>query len=359
MNVNVAGRSRSARQGVVAAIGALLVAGATGCKTGTAGMKPSWWTFGGGSQEEAAKLAAAPSFNGSTEKPSASAKPYPTTTTPNGYVLGGSAPAAGAVAGDPVAAAAPITYGVTPPPAKADPVAVATAPASTPSTSTTGGSLASISPQVGPYAALPSETPAAPSSLPPLQPIAAAAPTVPDSSGFSAPPPAAPVAPPDMQRVADARGAAGWPAQQTASPSASAGSRYDSVTGSRFGGGGSAIDQPLQPPAAASAFPAAAMPAALEPLPAAPPSAAAPLATPLTPPPSVPTTGFPAPPAGFPASVPPPASAPPARRPDPGYRPGGTSSYRPNRAILAADPLESEPGDVRTVGFEAPAAAGP
>lgn len=351
MNVNVAGRSRSAWQGVVAAIGVLLVAGATGCKTGTAGMKPSWWTFGGGSQDEAAKLAAAPSFNGSTEKPSASAKPYPTTTTPNGYVLGGSAPAAGAVAGDPVAAAAPITYGVTPPPAKADPVAVATAPGTAPTTSPTGGSLASISPQVGPYAALPTETPAAPSNLPPLQPIAAAAPTVPESSGFSAPPPAAPVTPPDMQRVADARGAAGWPAQQTAS--ASGGSRYDSVTGSRFGGGGSAIDQPLAPPAAAAAFPAAAMPAVLEPLPAAPPSAAAPLALPLSPPPSAPTMGFPSPPAATPAS------APPARRPDPGYRPGGTSSYRPNRAILAADPLESEPGDVRTVGFEAPAAAGP
>lgn len=359
MNVNVVRSSRSSWQGMAAAIGVLIVAGATGCKMGTAGTKPSWWSFGGGSKEDAAKLAAAPSFNGGTEKPSASAKPYPTTTTPNGYVLNGSAPpAAGAVAGESVPAAGPVTYGVTPPPAKADPVAVATAPASAPATSQTAGSLASISPQVGPYAALPSEPPAAQSQLPPLQPIAAATPAGADASGYgSALPPAAPVTPPDMQRVADARGAAGWPAQQSAPASASAGSRYDSVTGSRFGGGGSAIDQPLSPPAAASALPASAMPAALEPLPAAPPSAAAPITPPLSPPPSAPVTGFPSPPASAPPAVP--ASAPPTRRPDPGYRPGGTSSYRPNRAILAADPLEAEPGGVRTVGFEAPAAAGP
>jgi hypothetical protein len=353
MNVNVVGSSRSSWQGVAAAIGVLIVAGATGCKMGTAGTKPSWWSFGGGSKEDAAKLAAAPTFNGGTEKPSASAKPYPTTTTPNGYVLNGSTPpAAGTVAGESVAAAAPVTYGVTPPPAKAAPVAVATAPASAPAAAPTGGSLASISPQVGPYGALPSEPPAAQSQLPPLQPIAAAAPAVSDASGYgygAAPPQAAPVTPPGGQRVADARGAAGWPAQQSAP--ASAGSRYDSVIGSRFGGGGSAIDQPLSPPAA-SALPTGAMPVALEPLPAGPPSAAAPLA-PLSPPPSVPATGFPLPPAGAPPA------APPTRRPDPGYRPGGTSSYRPNRAILAAEPLDAEPGGVRTVGFEAPAAAGP
>jgi len=247
-----------------------------------------------------------------------------------------------------------VTYGVTPPPAKADPVAVATARASAPATAPTGGSLASISPQVGPYAALPSEPPAAQSQLPPLQPIATAAPAVSDASGYgAAPPTAAPVTPPGMQRVADARGAAGWPAQQSASDSPSAGSRYDAVTGSRFGGGGSAIDQPFPPPAAASSLPAGAMPAALEPLPAAPPAAAAPLAPPLSPPPSA----FPSPPVGVPPAVP--ASAPPTRRPDPGYRPGGTSSYRPNRAILAAEPLAAEPGGVRTVGFEAPVEAGP
>jgi len=331
MNVNVAGRSRPAWSAVAIVFGGLLVAGATGCKTGTAGMKPSWWTFGGGPREEASKLAAAPSFNGGTEKPSASAKPYPTTTTPNGYVLNGAPPSAGAVAAaEPALAAAPVTYGVTPPPAKADPAGIATAPAgATPAPA--AGSLSAISPQVGPYAALPTEQPAAP-------PAAA------DAAGYGTLPP--PATPPDMQRVADARGAAGWPAAQQSAP-ASAGSRYESATGSRFGGGGSAIDQ-VPPPAAA--FPAAAMPAALEPLPAAPPSAAAPLAVPQ----SAPASGFPPPPA---AGVP--AAAPATRRPDPVYRPGGTSSYRPNRAILTANSPEAQAGDVRTVGFDAPVTTTP
>ena len=347
MKVNVAGRSCPAGSAAALVIGGLLVAGVTGCKTGTAGMKPSWWTFGGGPQQESSKLAAAPSFNGGTEKPSASAKPYPTTTTPNGYVLNGGAPSAGAVATtEPAAATAPVTYGITRPPAKADPVAAATAPAAATS-APTAGSLSAISPQVGPYAALPSEPPAAPNDLPPLQAIGAAAPAAAGAAGYGALPP--PATPPDMQRVADARGSAGWPVQQPAP--ASAGSRYDSANGSRFGGGGSAIDQSLPPPATA-AFPSAAMPAALEPLPAAPPSAVAPLAVP----PSAP--GFPPPPAaGVPAAAP--ASVPQPRRADPVYRPGGTSSYRPNRAILAADPPEVRAGDVRTVGFDAPVPAAP
>lgn len=331
MNVNVAGRCCPAWSAAALVVGGLLVAGGTGCKTGTAGMKPSWWTFGGGPQQEASKLAAAPSFNGGTEKPSASAKPYPTTTTPNGYVLNGGSPSAGAVAtAEPAAATAPVTYGVTPPPAKADPVAVATAP-SAPASAPTPGSLSTISPQVGPYAALPSEPPAAPNDLP------------------------QPATPPGMQRLADARGSASWPAEQPAP--VTAGSRYDTAAGSRFGVGGSASDQPLLPPAAA-AFTAAAMPAALEPLPAAPPSAAAPLAVPPSVPASVPTSGFPPPPAaGLPSAAP--ASMPPPRRPDPVYRPGGTSSYRPNRAILTAEPPEAQAGDVRTVGFDAPVTTAP
>jgi len=347
MNVNVAGRSCPAWSAMALAVGGLLVAGASGCKMGTAGMKPSWWTFGGGGQAEASKLAAAPSFNGGTEKPSASAKPYPTTTTPNGYVLNNASPSTGAAApAEPAAAVGPVTYGVTPPPAKAEPGAIATTPVG-PTAAPTPGSLSAITPQVGPYAALPSEPPAAPNDLPPLQPVAVAPQAAPAAAGYGAPPPATP---PEMQRVADARGAAGWPAQQSAP--ASAGSRYESAAGSRFGGGGSAIDQALPPPAAA--FPAAAMPAALEPLPAAPPSAAAP----LTVPPSAPASGFPPPPA---AGVPPaaPASVPPPRRPDPGYRPGGTSSYRPNRAILAADLPEAQAADVRTVGFDAPVTTAP
>jgi hypothetical protein len=41
----------------------------------------------GGSTKTSEKLAAAPPFEGDVAKPSASAKPYPTTSNPEGYVL--------------------------------------------------------------------------------------------------------------------------------------------------------------------------------------------------------------------------------------------------------------------------------
>jgi hypothetical protein len=41
------------------------------------------------------------------------------------------------------------------------------------------------------------------------------------------------------------------------------------------------------------------------------------------------------------------------RRPDPVYRPGGTSSYRPSRTILAGDD-GAEPGAIQPVSFEMP-----
>jgi hypothetical protein len=44
-------------------------------------------------------------------------------------------------------------------------------------------------------------------------------------------------------------------------------------------------------------------------------------------------------------------SAQPVRRPDPVYRPGGTSSYRPSRTILA-DESTPPPAAVRTASFE-------
>jgi hypothetical protein len=80
-------------------------------------------------------------------------------------------------------------------------------------------------------------------------------------------------------------------------------------------------------------------------LPAAPPL---PAASPLASPPVLPG----APP------LPSPQASPPPRRPDPGYRPGGTTSYRPTRAIL----VESAPAAasaVRTAAFETPAPAAP
>jgi hypothetical protein len=40
---------------------------------------------------------------------------------------------------------------------------------------------------------------------------------------------------------------------------------------------------------------------------------------------------------------------PPTRRPDPGYRPGGTSSYRPAKTLLAGE--EADEG-VQPASFE-------
>ena len=329
MNGIGTGRPGSPAWWKIVALVALVPAAGSGCKMGTAGTKPSWWAFGNAPNTAADKLAAAPSFTGSVEKPSITAQPYPTTSTPNSYALDDSAKAAAAT----VAAAPPpaaVTYGVTPPPARPDPVALATSPAAgatPPSAPASAPPLTSVTPQVGPYAALPAEPPAAPAAVPESlasQPLAGGA--APTASAFGA---AAQTAPP--QRVADARGSSAWPE----SPSA-AGGRYENAS-SRFGTGGPLAD-PLPPPASASV-----LPAPLDPLP--------PSATPAAMP-----GGF-APP---PAVVPPPAApGGPVRRPDPGYRPGGTSSYRPSRAILADDSPAADAGGVRTVGFEAPAAAAP
>jgi hypothetical protein len=66
--------------------------------------------------------------------------------------------------------------------------------------------------------------------------------------------------------------------------------------------------------------------------------------------PSMPPPAVPASTPATPASLP---SASPTRRPDPGYRPGGTSSYRPSQAIIATDPPAS-PAGVRTASYEEP-----
>jgi len=74
---------------------------ACGCKTGSWGAKPSWWSFGGTAPAGSA-LTAAPTFDQDPVKPSEAAKPYPTTTTPESYALDGSTKTA---AGVPAAAA--------------------------------------------------------------------------------------------------------------------------------------------------------------------------------------------------------------------------------------------------------------
>ena len=163
----------------------------TGCRSGTSSLAaPSWWSFGG-SGADPSKLASAPPFestpsDGKIQKPSQSATPYPTTTTPNGYAVADATKASPTETAPPAIAAsepAAVTYGSTPPAPPAPQY---------PSTAAAGSSLSSInpridsppgsspqpgSPQVGPYASLPaaSSPPATPApsapAMPPMAPI--------------------------------------------------------------------------------------------------------------------------------------------------------------------------------------------
>ncbi len=317
---------------------------AAGCKSGTSwNAKPSWWSFGG-SGEDPAKLAAAPAASTDVTKPSASAKPYPTTSTPEGYSLAGTQPSTQATAQAAPAAVSPasepavVTYGSTPP-ASAAPAATG-APQQVAAAPTSSG-LSGITPQVGPYrgaAGTPADTPmpsAVPASsaafAPPAEPTATA---VAPASAFgaaaataSAAPPASPdpLAVPAGTRVADTRVADGW----SAAP-ATPGSRYGDASSSRFAGAPpAAAERGWTPQATTATSPAAAT--------------SSPLGTPV---PSALQAPAALPPAGLPA-----APATPTRRPDPGYRPGGTSSYRPSRTILADD-APADPSPVRQVSFE-------
>lgn len=297
---------------------------ATGCRSGTSTFSsPSWWAFGNSAGNDPEKLAAAPPFDGKSAdgtiaKPSQTATPYPTTTTPNGYSVAdatrGPVNDPAAVATQPVEQAA-VTYGSTPPP----PPAAATQAPATVATTPPGG------PQVGPYASLPGQIPTAGNAQPLTPPpLASVAPSAAPSAAPSTAPTAAPSGFPataGYEPAARMAEASAPPAAESASMS-----RYSSSTSSRFGGG---IE-----PAPAAAF---------VPQPVSPPP-------PLTPPPASmpPSPSTLAPPSAQP-------SAAPARRPDPGYRPGGTTSYRPARAILA-DEQPAAPSAVRTAAYEVPAA---
>jgi len=231
---------RSSFGSSAAGLAIVLIAAATvGCKSGSSWTsKPSWWTFGG-SGEDPAKLASAPPAPTDVTKPSAAAKPYPTTTTPEGYVLenaqrapgsqvASTSPAPAVAATEPAA----ITYGTTPP----APAAAATPPAAAPQiASSTAGGLTGIAPQVGPYGAPPGGAPSE-QKLPPMSSgfgepaaVAAAAPAA-APAAFGAPPAASPVDPSGV-RVADARGSDAWAAAPAAAAAAaaSADSRYGSV----------------------------------------------------------------------------------------------------------------------------------
>ncbi len=310
---------------------AVLIAAASGCKSTSWAARPSWL----GGSPAASSLGSAPTFNGGVPKPSETAKPYPTTGTPEGYVLA-DAPGTGQAGATP----ASVTYGTTPPPTAQ---AAATPAAAPPAASqpATGG----IAPQVGPYAAL---TPPA-SGGQAVDPAASVTAGLASAPSFEAATPPAATAPGSLasERMADAR-TSGWaatppsqsPLADSASPPADdPGSRYGGA-GSRFGGGSfrpaaPAEDAVQQAPSQPAIEPFASQPPASEPTGLEPP------------PPSQP--GIPAQPAS-PAPNPalPGTLPPPTRRPDPGYRPGGTSSYRPARQLLDG---QEAAGGVQPVGF--------
>lgn len=382
------GRGTAMRAVFAAALMGCIVP-AVGCKTGTSFTKPSWWTLGGTPKTDADSLAAAPPYGGDIKKPSESAKAYPTTSTPSGYVITGTAAPGASATGAPAPGAqqfqtaqqqAPVVYGSTPVPQSTPAAAVA---AASPTAMPQQSAPSSIAPQVGPYAPLAGDSipppgqplqPFSPSTTPGMasasgmtersgmasMPGMSATPsesTLPNTaySNFSAPPAGPTSGSLPAPRMADARAvdpaaaipAAALPVEQ----SAYGGSRYSTNTGSRFGG------------AEAASFPSssAAAPSASYTAPSA--AYAAPSASYATPPES----GFAAPPAAAPLGAPPavsPAAAPatpgllqpsaqPVRRPDPGYRPGGTSSYRPSRTILA-DESAPATSTVRTASFEEP-----
>jgi len=358
------------------AIGILMASLAGGgCRSGVRSMTaPKWPSFGASKPKgiDDTALTAAPKIDASTTKPSTAATPYPTTSTPAGYVVNEASPTAGAAAvGIQTAATDPatVTYGVAPPPQLA---AAAVDPRSAPIAESTPPQ--SISPQVGPYATLPTpplpaETPAVPGLPPsslPLEPVPAPPAQVaatPPGGGYPLAPPATPSAFPstagyEPSRVADARGsvaaepaAPGYAAAGVAAGAAAAATLAptnppESGTPARYASDRSRFGDPGADPALTAPVGA---------LPTSPPanagwsgSAALPDPAPAAAPPPGP---FPAAPAAFPAANPDGLTSPPVRRPDPVFRPGGTSSYRPAEQIFV-DEQPVTPSAVRTASYE-------
>ncbi len=343
--------ARSIFAATMTGLAAVAMLGVSGCKTGGTNSSLAWWPGASKGAADNEKLASAPSFDGKVEKPSETQSPYPTTTTPQSYAIDGQkAPSLASATpppGSPPTAAgnSPVSYGATPP-----------AAASTPAAAATPASPGTVAAQVGPYQGWPAggNTPAgtspSPTSPPPspagssatlgfgsassmtpdaLEPPARYAdarfsePSAPASSFSSAPPATTPQA--TMSQSV--------PPQQVASGPTS---RYATSGASQFGG------EPLASPAAPAAFVPPAAPSAVPP-PAAPPAS---------------DVGDPsafAPQSGVNRLRAPSASAAPStapgRRPDPVYRPGGTSTYRPSQAIVG-EPADE--GPVRQASFDSP-----
>lgn len=327
---------QSLRGPAVRAAAAFLVLLAAGCKSGASwNAKPSWWSLG---SDDPAKAVSAPATD--VVKPSATSKQYPTTSTPEGYVIEGSQKegaaqtvAATAVQPPPATPPAAITYGSKP----VEPPAFASTPAASAAPPAAAG-LSSISPQVGPYAAPPAAAPVPDQPLPSTGDAFASAPRQEPFAAATAPP-AATDSPfgAGGARVADARAGEAWAAPAAVPPATpSTESRYAAGGGSRFASPGA----PPEQPAALQFSPPPAAPSAVEAAPAALPAA---MPAPAAAPPSM----TPAVPAATPPAV-------PVRRPDSGYRPAGTSNYRPGSRILAGAEEPPQAGVV-PASFQAPA----
>jgi len=338
--------ARSIFAATMTGLAAVAMLGVSGCKTGGTNSSLAWWPGASKGSADNEKLASAPSFNGKVEKPSETQSPYPTTTTPQSYAIDGQKPPSLASAapppGSPPTAAgnSPVTYGATPPVA-----------ASTPANPGT------VAAQVGPYQGWPAggnapagaaPSPTSSPTSPPASPAGSSA-----ALGFGSASSMTPDALEPPARYADARfSEPSAPASNfsSAPPAATpeaisaqqvaAGptSRYATSGASHFGG------EPLAAPAAPAAFVPPAAPLAVPP-PAVPPAAASDVGD---------SSAF-APQSGVNRLRAPSASATPStapgRRPDPGYRPGGTSTYRPSQAIVG-EPADA--GPVRQASFDSP-----
>ena len=310
----------------VSAVCLILVS--AGCKSGASFSKPSWWAFG--ANTDPSQLASAPpheneetsGVNG-VSKPSAMASPYPTTTTPEAYVMADDAsPSPSERSASPLPQypstddATPITYGQTNPSLsypETGNIADADGMSKTP---------AGVSAQTGPYATLPVE----PSENGPAvsldQTPAATQSRIADSrvgSSFGDPVSSEFATPPSPDVLSQ---------PQSSLPSSE--SRYGEANSSRFGSNSiseAAVGASLGSPAVARPEPA---PSQFEQDPIAP--------DPIKPGPW---------PGESPAG---PTPSAPRRRPDPGYRPGGTSSYTPSSSILVGEPKTNT--GVETAGFE-------
>jgi hypothetical protein len=167
------------RTAVPAALAVFALCTVAGCRLGGTSGMTSWLPGQTSTLAGEEELAEAPRFDGEVVKPSSVATPYPTTSTPQGYVVpeaadSASAPQFAATPPVPAADAAtasmartpPVTYGMKP--ADVQVVSGAAAPQG-PSSQESLAQLAgdSIAPQEGPYAPLAPTRPEGPATPPP------------------------------------------------------------------------------------------------------------------------------------------------------------------------------------------------